>query len=159
MYNIGDKIVHPMHGAGTIRTIEKHEILGSVKEYYILDVSCGGMDVMIPVDNCENIGVRPIVKREKLKEVAAVLGKEANHSSENWNKRYRANMDKLKTGDILSVAEIVRNLIRNDRSKKLSAGEKKMLSNALKVLESEIMVVENISAEQARKLIEDAVFV
>lgn len=159
MYNIGDKIVHPMHGAGTIREIEKHEILGSVREYYILDVSCDGMDVMIPVDNCESIGVRPVVNREKLREVTVVLGMENDRSSENWNKRYRANMDKLKTGDIISVAEIVRNLLRNDRNKKLSAGEKKMLSNAMKVLESEIMVVEGIDAEEARKLIENAVFV
>ncbi|MFQ7473050.1 MAG: CarD family transcriptional regulator [Anaerovoracaceae bacterium] len=157
MYNIGDKIVHPMHGAGTIKKIEKHTILGSLKEYYVLDVSCGGMDVMIPVDNCSNIGVRPVVSEEKISDVIYVLGGESSRMSENWNKRYRENMDKLKTGDINLVAEIVRNLTRTDRMKKLSAGEKKMLTNALKVLQSEIMVVKNISSEEAKNMIEDAI--
>lgn len=157
MYSIGDKIVHPMHGAGTIKKIEKHTILGSLKEYYVLDVSCGGMGVMIPVDNCESIGVRPVVSEEKISDVMYVLGEESSRMPDNWNKRYRENMDKLKTGDIKLVAEIVRNLTRIDRIKKLSAGEKKMLTNAMKVLQSEIMVVENISSEEAKNMIEDAI--
>ena len=112
---------------------------------------------MIPVDNCSNIGVRPVVSEEKISDVIYVLGGESSRMSENWNKRYRENMDKLKTGDINLVAEIVRNLTRTDRMKKLSAGEKKMLTNALKVLQSEIMVVKNISSEEAKNMIEDAI--
>lgn len=157
MYNAGDKILHPMHGAGTVKKIEKHSILGSVREYYVLDVPCNGMDVMIPVDNCESIGVRPVISPEKLQEVMDVLGSETGQMSGNWNKRYRENMDKLKTGDIRLTAEIVRDLMRADRIKKLSSGEKKMFNNAMKVLQSEIMLVKEISLEEAGMIIKKAV--
>ncbi len=157
MYKIGDKIVYPMHGAGTIEKIEVREILGEVKEYYILNISCGGMGLMLPVDNCERIGVRPIVSEAKLNEALEILGRESSKMSENWNKRQRENMDKLKTGDIMTVAEIVRNLTRIDRDKKLSAGEKKMLSNARRILLSEVMLVKDMDADAAFELVEKSI--
>ncbi len=157
MYQVGDKILYPMHGAGIIKKIEKREILGSVKDYYILHVPCGDMKVMIPVDNCEIIGVRPIVSEEEIRSAVEILKQESTQMTGNWNKRYRENMEKIKTGDITLVAEIVRNLTRIDRENRLSAGEKKMLTNVRKILQSEIMLVRNIDEQEARRIIDDAI--
>ena len=157
MYKIGDKILYPMHGAGTIEKIESREILGQVKDYYILNISCGGMSLMLPVDSCEKIGVRPIVSSEMLEHVFCILGAESTKMEENWNKRQRENTDKLKAGKIEITAEIVRNLTRIDRNRKLSAGEKKMLNNARKILVSEVMLVKCIGLDEALKLIDEAI--
>ena len=157
MYQVGDRILYPMHGAGIIKKIEEREILGSVKDYYILHVPCGDMKVMIPVDNCDSIGVRPIVSEEEIGKAIEILRQESTHMIGNWNKRYRENMEKIKTGNIELVAEIVRNLTRIDRENRLSAGEKKMLSNVRKILQSEIMLVCNIGEDEARQMIEDAI--
>lgn len=157
MYQVGDRILYPMHGAGIIKLIEKREILGSVKEYYILHVPCGDMNVMIPVDNCDAIGVRPIVTEEEIQAAIEILRQESTQMTGNWNKRYRENMEKIKTGNIELVAEIVRNLTRIDRENRLSAGEKKMLTNVRKILQSEIMLVCNIDETEARRIIEEAI--
>lgn len=157
MYKVGDKIAYPMHGAGTIERIESKEILGAVKDYYVLNVSCGGMELMIPVDNCDRIGVRPVVSREEIRRVLEVLGQESLNVQKNWNKRQRENMDKLKTGRLTVAAEIVRDLTRMDRERKLSAGEKKMLSNARRVLLSEVALVEGIGEKEAARMIGDAI--
>ena len=157
MYKAGDKILYPMHGAGVIKKIDRCEILGAVKDYYLLNVPCGDMEVMIPVDNCEEIGVRPIVSPEELDKAIAVLSLESSEMPGNWNKRYRDNMEKIKSGEIISVAEIVRNLTRINRENKLSAGEKKMLSNARKILQSEVMLVRDITTEEAAEIIENAI--
>ena len=157
MYKIGDKIVYPMHGAGIIDKIESREILGEIRDYYILNISCGDMGLMLPVENCDKIGVRPIVSSQELKEAMDILGRESTRMADNWNKRQRENMDKLKTGNIEITAEIVRNLTRIDREKKLSAGEKKILTNARRILLSEVMLVENLSEEEALELIEKAI--
>ena len=157
MYKIGDKIMYPMHGAGVIRQIKKCEILGETKDYYLLRVPCGDMEVMIPVDSCEGIGVRPVVTPEELDDALSALGHDSTEMNGNWNKRYRENMDKIKTGNIFFVAEIVRNLTRTDRNNKLSAGEKKMLSNARKILLSEIILVKDLTEEEATDLIESII--
>lgn len=157
MYKIGDKILYPMHGAGIIRQIEKKEILGELKEYYIMNIACGNMEVMIPVETCDKIGVRPVVAPEKIDEVVAVMKEESSAAIGNWNKRYRDNTEKIKTGDIIKVAEIFRNLLRADENGKISAGEKKMLNNTRKILLSEIMLSLNISEDEARDIVEYAV--
>ena len=157
MYRTGDKVLYPMHGAGVIRQIERCEILGEVKDYYLLHVPCGDMEVMIPVDACDDIGVRPVVTREQVDEAIAVLDRESTELSGNWSKRYRANTEKLKTGDINLVAEVVRDLTRHDRVSGLSAGEKKMLSNARKILQSEVMLALDITDDEALAMIEDAI--
>ncbi|MDD6311626.1 MAG: CarD family transcriptional regulator [Firmicutes bacterium] len=157
MYKIGDKILYPMHGAGIIRQIEKKEILGELKEYYIMNIACGNMEVMIPVETCDKIGVRPVVAPEKIDEVVAVMKEESSAAIGNWNKRYRDNTEKIKTGDIIKVAEIFRNLLRADENGKISAGEKKMLNNIRKILLSEIMLSLNISEDEARDIVEYAV--
>ncbi len=157
MYSIGDKILYPMHGAGTVRQIEKKEILGELKEYYIMNIACGNMEVMIPVETSDKIGVRPVVAPEKIDEVVAVMKEESEAMTGNWNKRYRDNTEKIKTGDIIKVAEIFRNLVRADISGKISAGEKKMLNNTRKILVSEIMLSMNISESEAKELVEGAI--
>ena len=157
MYRTGDKVLYPMHGAGVIRQIESCEILGEVKDYYLLHVPCGDMEVMIPVDACDDIGVRPVVAQEEVDAAISVLGADSTEMSGNWSKRYRANTEKLKTGDILLVAEVVRNLTRHDRVSGLSAGEKKMLSNARKILQSEIMLATGLDEEAALEMIDAAI--
>ena len=157
MYAIGDKILYPMHGAGIVETIEEKEILGELRQYYILGVSWGDMKMMIPVETSEEIGVRYIISENDIPAVVDVLKGESSVMSNNWNRRYRENMEKLKSGDILQVAEVVRNLIRTERHKKLSAGEKKMLANARQILQSELVLSGNIDESSACKLVEEAV--
>lgn len=157
MYAIGDKIVYPMHGAGIIEKIEEKEILGELRKYYVLNVPCTDMKIMIPVDTSDEIGVRTIIRAEEIQTIVGVLRAASSEMPGNWNRRYRENMEKLKTGNPVQVAEVVRNLIRTERTKKLSAGEKKMLDNARQILLSEIALAGNMDAASADTLIDEAV--
>ena len=157
MYDIGDKVVYPMHGAGTIVEKEEKKILGELREYYVLNIPSVDMKIMIPVDNCEKIGVRDVISKEEVETVVEVLGGETTPMESNWNRRYRENMEKLKTGDVMQVAEVVRNLTRSDRKKRLSTGEKKMLTNAKQILVSEMVLAGDMDAESAEGLIEETV--
>lgn len=153
MYKIGDKIVYPMHGAGIIEAIEEKVILGENREYYVLRVPCGDMKIMIPIDKCDEIGVRPVISVAQMDDVLSILRADSTEMSSNWNRRYRENTDKLKTGDIRQVAEVVRNLLRIDRGKTLSTGEKKMLSSARQILVSEMILTSDLDPSEADKLI------
>lgn len=157
MYAIGDKIVYPMHGAGIIEEIEEKEILGELRKYYVLRVPCGDMKIMIPVDTSDEIGVRTIIGAEEIKTVLSVLADASTEMPHNWNRRYRENMEKLKTGKAVEVAEVVRNLTRTDRKKKLSTGEKKMLTNARQILLSEMVLAGGMDTTRADILIDEAV--
>ncbi|MDF3002413.1 MAG: CarD family transcriptional regulator [Bacillota bacterium] len=157
MFAIGDKIVYPMHGAGIIEEIEEKLILGESRKYYILKMPFGDMKIMIPVDSSNDNGIRAIITVDEINAVMDILSAGSSEMSNNWNRRYRENMEKLKTGDICSVAEVVRNLMRTDREKKLSTGEKKMLSNAKQILVSEIILVKEIDPEAAEEIINKSV--
>lgn len=157
MFNIGDKIVYPMHGAGIIVALEEKEILGKKRKYYIMKMPMSEMKVMIPIDNIEDIGIRQIIDREEMENVLRVLSDETTKMSQNWNRRYRANMDKIKSGDIYEIASVVRNLIMRDREKGLSTGERKMLNNAKQMLVSEMVLVKGIDNESAESLIEETI--
>ncbi|MTI66509.1 MAG: CarD family transcriptional regulator [Firmicutes bacterium] len=157
MFNIGDKIVYPMHGAGIIEGIEEKEILGKKRKYYVMKMPMGEMQVMVPIDNIEDIGIREIINDEEVEQVLAVLGDDKTKMPQNWNRRYRANMDKIKSGDIFEIASVVRNLIMRDREKGLSTGERKMLNNAKQMLVSEMVLAKEIDEEEADKLIEDII--
>ena len=109
MFNVGDKIVYPMHGAGTIDSIEEKEVLGEKKQYYISNMP-GEVKVMVPTDHAESMGVRSIIDANGANKVLSILEKDETEMSDNWNKRYRDNLDKMKTGDIYQVADVVRNL-------------------------------------------------
>ena len=157
MFTIGDKVAYPMHGAGVIEGIEEQTILGTPRRYYVLRLSHSDMKVMVPVENSQQVGVRYIVGASDIDDVVSVLHSDSTPMSDNWNKRNRDNMEKLKTGDLKEIAEVVRNLLRADHRKKLSTGEKKMLNNAKQLLLSEFVLVKNISVDNADQMIEDAV--
>ncbi|HSH36490.1 CarD family transcriptional regulator [Schnuerera sp.] len=157
MYNIGDKVVYPMHGAGIIEGIEEKEILGEKRKYYIMRMPIGEMNVMIPVDNIEEIGIREIITNDDLEKVLDVLKGDKTKMPQNWNRRYRLNMEKIKSGDIFEIAAVVRNLMLRDAEKALSTGERKMLNSAKQMLISEIVLVVDSNQEETEKLINDAI--
>ena len=157
MFNIGDKLVYPMHGAGVVENIEDKFILGEMRSYYIIKVLHGRMQVMVPVAGSEQVGLRAITDHSGIKLMMDTLAGESTPMDDNWNRRNRDNMDKLKTGKVEQVAEVVRNLMRADRVKKLSTGEKKLLNNARQILMGEIALVENVTEEEAAVMIDKAV--
>lgn len=157
MFNIGDKVVYPMHGAGIIESIEEKEILGMKRKYYIMKMPLGDMKVMIPLDNVNDIGLRQIISMTEVDQVIAVLNDDISKMPKNWNRRYRANMDKIKSGDIYEVAMVVRNLTLRDREKGLSTGERKMLANAKQILISEIVLAGGMQEKDVEDLIDTAI--
>lgn len=156
MFKIGDKVVYPMHGAGVIEAIEEKEVLGEIRQYYILRLPIGDMKVMIPISSCGDVGLREIIGREEVQTVLRILRGQTSVMSANWNRRYRANLEKIKSGDVFEVAEVVRNLLSRDKEKGLSSGERKMLENARQILISELVLAAELEEEKARSLIEGA---
>lgn len=157
MFSVGDKVVYPMHGAGIIEGIEEKEILGEIRKYFIMRMPIGDMKVMVPVDNVEEVGVREIIDPSELDRVISILKGNKTSMPQNWNRRYRINMDRIKSGDIFEIAAVVRNLLMMDLEKGLSTGEKKMLSSAKQMLLSEMVLVSNSDIEKIEKLVIDAV--
>lgn len=155
MYKLGDNVVYPMHGAGKIESVEEKEILGEFKKYYILKMPIGEIKLMIPVDNVNNMGLRNIIDKDKINEVFDILKQEVEKNNSNWNKRYRENMDKMRTGDIFKIAHIVRDLYYRDKERGLSTGEKKMLSNAKQMIISEIALSTNEDVESITESIDN----
>lgn len=154
MFNIGDHISYPMYGAGTITDIEEKEVMNEIHRYYHVSLPFNKMTVLVPIENSERLGVRPIIKPEDLDSVWEVLGGEVDTMPVNWNRRYRENMERLSKGDILVTAGVVRNLVRSDRKKKLSTGEKKLLGTAKQILESELVLSAGYTMEEADALVE-----
>ncbi len=157
MFNIGDKVVYPMHGAGIIEGIEEKEILGEKRKYYIMRMPIGDMKVMIPVDNVEEIGIREVIDDEDMEKVLEILKGDQSKMPQNWNRRYRLNMERIKTGDIFEIAAVVRNLMIRDAEKGLSTGERKMLNSAKQMLISEIVLASDYDPEETERIIDEAV--
>lgn len=157
MFSAGEKIVYPMHGAGIICGVEERKILGEKKKYYIFKLPCSEINVMIPVDSETAVGIRPVADMAVISDAVKLLGAESSEMDSNWNRRYRDNMEMLKSGDIMKVAAVVRNLMRMDRRKSLSSGERKLLNNAQQILMSEMMLAMEITSDEAKKIIEEAV--
>lgn len=155
MFNIGDRVVYPMHGAGVIEGIEEKDLGGNTEEYYVIKLTMGEMKVMIPVSNVDLVGIREIISEDEVDKVLEVLKGENTKMSSNWNRRYRANMEKIKSGSIFEVAEVVRNLSLRDREKGLSTGERKMLENARQILLSELVLAQNMAEDQVEALLEE----
>lgn len=153
MYNIGDKIVYPMHGAGIIESIEEREILGSKQSYYVLKMPVGDMRVMIPIQNVSEIGIRDIISSGEMDKVMDILGDHNTNVTNNWNKRYRENMVKIKSGCIYEVAEVVKTLMLREKEKGLSTGERKMLNSARQILVSELVLVKNCDQCEIEEII------
>ena len=156
MFNVGDKIVYPMHGAGTIDSIEEKNILGENQAYYIIKMP-GEVKVMVPTAKAEQIGVRNVIGKDEAEKVISILGENETEMSQNWNKRYRDNMEKMKSGDVYEIADVVRNLAFKQKEKGLSTGEKKMLSNAKQILVSELVLAEHASQEEVEELIDNKI--
>ena len=156
MFNIGDKIVYPMHGAGVIDAIEEKDILGEKQSYYILKMP-GEVKVMVPIDKAEQVGVRNIIDKTSADKVFNLLSQDETEMDKNWNKRYRDNMDKLKSGDIYEIADVVRNLSFKQKEKGLSTGEKKMLVNAKQILVSELVLAEQSNKDEMEELVDSRI--
>ena len=156
MFQIGDKVVHPMHGAGIVDSIVQKKVNGVMREYYVLKLPVRAMVVMVPTENCEEIGVRPIVDREQADRVLAAIPDIQVEMTQNWNRRYRENMERIKSGDLFEVARVVKGLMLRDVQKCLSTGERKMLHSAKQILISEIVMCQSSSYEDVEACIDHA---
>ena len=153
-FNVGDKVVYPMHGAGTIDSIEKKMFLDEEVEYINISMP-GGVKVMVPSNQASKQGLRNIISKDEIGKVFTILENDETEMSDNWNKRYRENMDKIQSGDAFQVADVVRNLSFKQKEKGLSTGEKKMLSNAKQILVSELVLAENSTQEEVENRIDN----
>ena len=156
MFQVGDKIVHPMHGAGVVDSIVSKKVNGVVREYYLLKIPVGGMLVMIPTTNSEEIGVRPVVNSAEADRIIASIPDIEVDMTANWNRRYRENMLRLKSGDLTEVARVVKGLALRDTDRGLSTGERKMLHFAKQILISELVLSQNTSYEDVEARINTA---
>ena len=155
MFDVGDKVVYPHHGAGTVVKKEKREVLGQTREYLTIQILHNDMTVQVPADNAEAVGLRPVIDEKMVEVVVKALKGGGTQMPKNWNRRFKHNRDKMKTGDVLELAEVVRNLSLRDHEKGLSTGEKQMYVKAKKILASELMYAKNLSEEDAFLWLED----
>jgi CarD family transcriptional regulator len=155
LYKVGDKVVYPHHGAGTVVKREKREVLGEKREYLTIKILHNDMTVNVPAENAELVGLRKVIDEEAVKKVVKYLTSGGTEMPKNWNRRFKHNRDKMKTGDIYELAEVVRNLALRDGEKGLSTGEKQMYVKAKKILASELMYAKNMSEEEALEWLEE----
>lgn len=156
MFKIGDHVVHPMHGAGVVEAVECRG--DEQKEYYVLRLFAGKLKVLIPSEKAEQLGLRQVIKESQIAGVMTVLrDDEDTKYNLNWNHRYRANLDKIRTGNVYSVAEVVRSLMRQDLKKGLSSGEKRMLESAMQILISELVVAGKMDRDKVELMIKEVV--
>lgn len=151
MFNKGDKVSHPMHGAGIIEDIEKKEVLGKKLDYYIIKMPINNLKLMVSTQKAQEIGIRRIIGKDDLNDVIKILKSTKTKMPDNWNDRYQVNIQKIKTGDIMEVAEVVKNLYIRELDKGLSNIEKKLYKNAKQILLSEIIVLEDIEKDLAEE--------
>src|ERR671937_87590 len=155
-FDVGDKVVYPHHGAAVIERREEKEVFGEKREYLVLKVAYGDLTLMVPADNTDEVGLREVINDEEVEEVFAVLRKKEARMPTNWSRRYKNHVEKLKSGDIYQVAEVVRNLSIRDKDKGLSAGEKRMLSKARQILVSELVFAMDVPEPDAEARLDKA---
>ncbi|WCN36232.1 CarD family transcriptional regulator [Aneurinibacillus uraniidurans] len=153
LFQIGDKVVYPMHGAGIIEAIEEKEILGEKQPYYVIKMSVGTIQVMVPVEKASILGIRPIVDMLTMENILLGFHDGESEPSLPWNERHRMNADKMGTGDIQAAAKVIRGLLYRSKEKKLNTNEQNMLDNAKKILISELALVKGITESQATDLL------
>ncbi|HAF31410.1 MAG TPA: CarD family transcriptional regulator [Anaerovibrio sp.] len=143
MLQIGDRVVYPMHGAGEITGIEEYDVMGQgqMKSYYVMEMPIGGMRIMLPADNIDKVGLREVSPTDMVDKIEEVLKGDPVKAVGSWNKRFHANLNRLKTGDILEVAAVLRNLALQDRIKKISSGERRLLDTAKQIFLTEMVYV------------------
>lgn len=149
MFHIGDRVVYPMYGAGVIQDMEKKDIDGKQETYYVIGMPIGNLKITVSVNKAEQLGLRQIVDSQKVYDALHDSSNFHNIVSENWNQRYKENLEKIKTGKIDKLAEVIRNLWSRERERGLSSAEKKMFSNAKQILISEVILFEEIGKEEA----------
>ncbi|MCI9121270.1 MAG: CarD family transcriptional regulator [Oscillibacter sp.] len=142
MFQIGDLVVHPMHGAGIIDDVVTEKIAGSTKEYYVFKMPVGGLILKIPVDSCHSVGIRSIISPAEAEAFFAGIPSLEVESNTNWSKRYQENLTRLKSGNLNEVARVVKGLMRRESRRGLSTGERKLLHSAKQIIISEIVLVE-----------------
>ncbi|MDR2531128.1 MAG: CarD family transcriptional regulator [Oscillospiraceae bacterium] len=155
MYSIGDTVVHPMHGAGVIDGVEERRVSGVVSTYYVFRVPLSGMRLMIPTEGCGAVGVRPLICEREADELLAALPSVVCDCTANWNRRYRENLEHLKSGNLLSVAIVIKGLLARDSSKGLSSGERDILRLAKQILISELALSKNSTYEEIEERVTD----
>ena len=155
MFDVGDKVVYPHHGAGTIVSKDVKLVLGEKREYLTIKILHNEMTVNVPVDNAEKVGLRGVIDQEMVDVVVKVLLGGSTEMPKNWNRRFKHNRDKMKTGDVLELAEVVRNLALRDHEKGLSTGEKQMYVKAKKILASELMYALDKDEDEAEQHLDD----
>jgi len=154
LYKVGDKVVYPHHGAGTVVKREKKEVLGEKREYLTIKIDHNDMTVNVPAENAERVGLRKVIDEDAVKKVVKYLTSGGTEMPKNWNRRFKHNRDKMKTGDIFELAEVVRNLALRDGEKGLSTGEKQMYVKAKKILASELMYAKNMNEDETFEWLE-----
>ena len=154
-FKVGETVVYPHHGAALIEAIETRMIRGEEKAYLRLRVAQGDLTLMVPTDKLEDVGVRDVVDQNGLDQVFEVLRAEYTEEPTNWSRRYKANLEKLASGNVIRVAEVVRDLWRRDRERGLSAGEKRMLGKARQILVSELALAECTNEDKAESILDE----
>src|ERR1700751_998498 len=155
LYDIGDKVVYPHHGAGTVVKKEKREVLGEQREYLTIKILHNDMTVQVRSGDADKVGLRRVIGEKEVGVVLKALTGVSTEMPKNWNRRFKHNRDKMKTGDILELAEVVRNLALRDREKGLSTGEKQMFVKAKKILASELMYAKDMDEETCAEWLEE----
>ena len=156
MFQIGDKVVHPMYGAGVVDSIIQKTVDGVERDYFILALPNRAMVVMVPTENCSEIGVRPVVNQEQADQILAAIPTIQVEMTANWNHRYRENMERMKSGDLFEVARVIKGLTIRDQKRGLSTGERKMLHSAKQILLSELVLSKSVSYESAEEQLNTA---
>src|SRR5690554_5006530 len=154
-FTVGETVVYPHHGAALIEEIKKRTIRGEEKTYLKLKVAQGDLTIEVPAENVDLVGVRDVVGQEGLEKVFDVLRAPYTEEPTNWSRRYKANLEKLASGDVIKVAEVVRDLSRRDADRGLSAGEKRMLAKARQILVSELALAEHTEEEKAEAILDE----
>ena len=156
MFQVGDKVVHPMHGAGVIDSIVREKISGKAMNFYVFKMPISGLTLKIPTENSEAIGVRAVKSADEIEAVIARIPALSIDMTSNWNHRYRENMDRLKSGDLDEVSAVIKALMHRDSTRGLSNGERKMLHLAKQILVSEIVLAEDVAYPDAEERVNAA---
>jgi CarD family transcriptional regulator, regulator of rRNA transcription len=154
VFRKGDKVIYPHHGAAVIEDLTEREFLGEKKKYFVLRLAYGDLTLMVPVDNTQEVGLREVVSKREVKKVLDVLREDESKMPSNWSRRYKTNIEKIRSGDVYQVAEVVRNLAIRENEKGLSAGEKRMLAKARQILVSELVFAVSVDEEKAESMID-----
>ena len=156
MFQVGDKVVHPMHGAGVIDKIVEERISGKTQTYYVFSMPVSGLVLKIPTAKSHLVGLRSVVDSAAASAVIGALSRLDTGETSNWNKRYQENLTRLKSGDLYQVARVIKSLMQRDSLRGLSNGERKMLHNAKQIMISEIVLVEKVAYQEAETRIDRA---